>query len=130
LIVVLDTSVIVAILLQEPGYERPAIAIDGAPEIVVGAPTVLEAGMVLSSRLQQDARPLIHAMLRQIRARVVPFDDAHAWAATGAFVRFGRGRHPAALNFGDCMSYAVASMAGQPLLYTGDDFGKTDIVSA
>jgi ribonuclease VapC len=130
LIVVLDTSVIVAILLQEPGYERLAIAIDGATEIVVGAPAVLEAGMVLSSRLRQDARSLIHALLRQIRARVVPFDDAQAWAATGAFLRFGRGRHPAALNFGDCMSYAVASVAGLPLLYTGDDFGKTDIDGA
>lgn len=124
---VLDTSVIVAILLQEPGYERLVIAIDGATEIVVGAPAVLEAGMVLSSRLRQDARPLIHALLRQIRARGVPFDDAHAWAATGAFLRFGRGRHPAGLNFGDCISYAVATIAGRPLLYTGDDFGKTDI---
>jgi ribonuclease VapC len=128
--VVLDTSVLVALLLQEPGYERLATAIENASEIIVGTPAVLEAGMVLSSRLQLDARPLLQVVLRQIRARVVPFDDAHAWAATGAFLRFGRGRHPAALNFGDCMSYAVASNSGQPLLFTGDDFGKTDIADA
>jgi ribonuclease VapC len=66
-------------------------------------------------------------LLRQIRARVVPFDDDHAWAATGAFLRFGRGRHPAGLNFGDCMSYALASNSGERLLFTGDDFGLTDI---
>lgn len=124
---VLDTSALIAILLQEPGYERLAIAIENAGEILVGTPAILEAGMVLSARMQQDARPLVQALLRQIRARVVPFDEAHAWAATGAFLRFGRGRHSAALNFGDCMSYAVASNSGRPLLFTGDDFGKTDI---
>jgi len=128
--VVLDTSAIVAVLLKEPGYERLTALIDQAAEVVVGAPSVLEAGMVLSSRLRQDARPVIQALLRQIRARIVPFDDDHAWASTGAFLRFGGGRHPASLNFGDCMSYAVASLAGQPLLYVGDDFGKTDIASA
>jgi ribonuclease VapC len=127
---VLDTSAIVAVLLKEPGHERLMELIDQASELVVGAPNVLEAGMVLSSRLRQDARPFIQAFLRQIRATVVPFDDHHAWASTGAFLRFGGGRHPASLNFGDCMSYAVASLAGQPLLYVGDDFGKTDIISA
>lgn len=128
--VVLDTSAIVAVLLKEPGYERLMLQIDLADEVVLGAPSVLEAGMVLSSRMRQDARPVIQALLRQIRATVIPFDDDHAWAATGAFLRFGGGRHPANLNFGDCMSYAVASLAGQPLLYVGNDFGKTDIPSA
>ena len=127
---VLDTSAIVAVLLKEPGYERLMLQIDLADEVVLGAPSVLEAGMVLSSRMRQDARPVIQALLRQIRATVIPFDDDHAWAATGAFLRFGGGRHPANLNFGDCMSYAVASLAGQPLLYVGNDFGKTDIPSA
>jgi uncharacterized protein with PIN domain len=84
-------SVIVAILLQEFGYERLAVAIEDAPEIIAGAPAVLEAGRVLSSRLRQDSRRLIHALLRQIRARVVPFDDDHAWAATGVFLRMTAG---------------------------------------
>lgn len=127
---VLDTSAIVSIVLGESGHERLSKAIDEAAEIAVGAPTVLEAGIVLSSRLGQDARSLVHALLRQMRARVIPFDDHHAWAGTGAFLRFGRGRHPAGLNFGDCMSYAVSNIAHLPLLYVGDDFSKTDIPRA
>jgi len=118
------------LVLKEPGHERLAVLIDQAQELLVGAPTVLEAAMVLSSRLRQDARPLLQVLLRQVRARVVPFDDDHVWAATTGFLRFGRGRHAAALNFGDCMSYAVAAIAGQPLLYLGDDFSKTDVESA
>ena len=128
--VVLDTSSIVAVVLKEPGHERLTVLIDQAGEVLVAAPSVLEAGMVLSARMRQDARPVIQVLLRQIRAKVVPFEHDHAWAATGAFLRFGRGRHIAALNFGDCIAYALASLAGQPLLYTGDDFGKTDIAAA
>ena len=127
---VLDTSSIVAVVLKEPGYERLAVMIDQAEEVLVAAPSVLEAGMVLSSRMRQDARPIIEVLLRQVRARVVPFDHDHALAATGAFLRFGRGRHAAGLNFGDCISYAVSSLAGQPLLYIGDDFARTDIAAA
>lgn len=127
---VLDTSTIVAILLMEPGHERLMARLDQTREVLVGAPTVLEAGMVLSSRLRQDARPLIQILLRQLRARIIPFDEDHASAATGAFLRFVRGRHAAALNLGDCMSYAVASLSGDPLLYIGDDFTKTDITPA
>ena len=127
---VLDTSAIVALVLKEPGHERLAVLIDQAQEVLIGAPSVLEAAMVLSSRMRQDARPVLQVLLRQVRALVVPFDDDHVWAATGGFLRFGRGRHAAALNFGDCMSYAVAGVAGQPLLYVGDDFSKTDITAA
>ena len=127
---VLDSSSIVAVVLKEPGYERLAVLIDQAEEVLVAAPSVLEAGMVLSSRMRQDARPIIEVLLRQVRATVVPFDHDHAWAATGAFLRFGRGRHAAGLNFGDCISYAVSSLAGQPLLYIGDDFARTDITAA
>lgn len=125
-----DTSSIVPVVLKEPGYEGLTLLIDRAAEVLVAAPSVLEAGMVLSSRMRQDARPVIDTLLRQIRARVVPFDHDHAWAATGAFLRFGRGRHAASLNFGDCISYAVSSLAGQPLLYVGDDFARTDIAAA
>ena len=127
---VLDTSTIVAIILMEPGHERLMARLDETNEILIGTPTVVEAGLVLSSRLRQDARPVIQVLLRQLRAKVVAFDEDHAWAATGAFLRFGRGRHPAALNFGDCLSYAVASLSGDPLLYIGDDFTKTDIPPA
>jgi len=124
---VLDTSAIVALVLKEPRYKRLALLIDQAKEVLVGAPTMVEASMILSSRMRQDARPILEVLRRQVRASVTPFDNEHIWAATGAFLRFGRGRHAASLNFGDCMSYAVASVAGQPLLYIGEDFNKSDI---
>lgn len=127
---VLDSSAIVAIHLREPGHERLINRIDAAEVVVVGVPTLLETVMVLTARLGQDARPLLFAFLRRLEAEVVPFDQEHLDAAATAFLRFGRRRHPAALNFGDCMSYAVASVAGMPLLFTGDDFRRTDIAQA
>ena len=127
---VLDSSAIVAIHLREPGHERLIERIDAAEVVVVGVPTLLETAMVLTTRLGQDARPMLFAFLRRLEAEVVPFNEEHLDAAATAFIRFGRGRHPAALNFGDCMSYAVASVAGMPLLFAGDDFGRTDIAQA
>jgi ribonuclease VapC len=127
---VLDSSAIVAIHLQEPGYERLIEAIDKADVVVVGVPTLLETAMVLTSRLGQDARPLLFAFLRRLEAEVVAFNQEHLDAATAAFLRFGRGRHPAGLNFGDCMSYAIAAVVGMPLLFTGEDFTRTDIAQA
>ena len=127
---VLDSSAIVAIHLREPGHERLVERIDAAEVVVVGVPTLLETVMVLTARLGQDARPMLFAFLRRLEAEVVPFNEEHLDAAATAFIRFGRGRHPAALNFGDCMSYAVASVAGMPLLFTGEDFRRTDIAQA
>ncbi len=127
---VLDSSAIVAIHLREPGHERLIERIGAAEVVVVGVPTLLETTMVLTARLGQDARPMLAAFLRRVEAEVVAFHEEHLDAATGAFLRFGRGRHPAALNFGDCMSYAVASVAGMALLFTGDDFARTDIARA
>jgi ribonuclease VapC len=124
---VLDSSAIVAIHLKEPGYDRLMEAIDRTEVVVVGAPTLLETAMVLTARLGQDARPQLFAFLRRLEGEVVAFNQEHLDAATTAFLRFGRGRHPAGLNFGDCMSYAIASVAGMPLLYTGEDFTQTDI---
>jgi ribonuclease VapC len=127
---VLDSSAIVAIHLREPGHERLIDKIDAAEVVVVGVPTLLETAMVLTARLGQDARPMLFAFLRRVEAEVIPFNEEHLDAAATAFIRFGRGRHPAALNFGDCMSYAVASVAGMPLLSTGEDFRRTDIPPA
>ncbi len=127
---VLDSSVIVAIHLKEPGYERLIEAIENASVVAVGVPTLLETAMVLTTRLGQDARPLLAAFLRLVEAEVVAFDQTHLDAATAAYLRFGRGHHRAALNFGDCMSYAVAAVAGLPLLFTGEDFARTDIARA
>ncbi len=127
---VLDSSAIVAIHLREPGYERLIDRIDAAEVVVVGVPTLLETAMVLTARLGQDARPMLFAFLRRLEAEVLPFNEEHLDSAATAFMRFGRGRHPAALNFGDCMSYAVASVAGMPLLFAGEDFERTDIAQA
>jgi ribonuclease VapC len=127
---VLDSSAIVAIHLKEPGHDRLIEALDKSEVVVVGVPTLLETAMVLTARLGQDARPLLSAFLRRLEAEVVAFNEEHLDAATTAFLRFGRGRHPAALNFGDCMSYAVAAVAGMPLLFTGEDFNQTDIARA
>ena len=125
-----DTFAIVAIHLREPGHERLIDRIEAAEVAVVGVPTLLETAMVLTARLGQDARPMVFAFLRRLEAEAVPFNEEHLDAAITAFIRFGRGRHPAALNFGDCMSYAVASAAGMPLLFTGEDFRRTDIAQA
>ena len=127
---ILDTSVIVAILLKESGFERLLDRIDAGPTVAVGAPTLLECAMVMASRVSQDARVLVAAFLRGMNVQVIPFTPEHYDAAIEAFLRFGRGRHPAGLNFGDCMSYAVAAVSGLPLLFTGNDFARTDIVSA
>jgi ribonuclease VapC len=127
---VLDSSAIVAIHLREPGHERLIGKIDAAEVIVVAVPTLLETIMVLNARLGQDVRPMILAFLRRLQCEVVPFNEEHLDAAVTAFVRFGRGRHAAALNFGDCISYAIASVAGMPLLFTGEDFSRTNITPA
>ena len=126
----LDTSAIVAIVLREPGFEDLLGKIEQARVVAVGTPTLTECSMVLSSRLQVDARLVIRSVLRRMNAQVVPFTEEHFDAAADAFLRFGRGRHPAGLNFGDCLSYAVASVSGLPLLFTGDDFTRTDIRAA
>lgn len=125
---VLDSSAIVTVHLREPGYERLLDQMQNAEILVVGVPTLLETIMVLTGRLGQDARPMVHAFLRRFQVEIVPFNEDHLDAAVTAFIRYGRGRHPASLNFGDCMSYAIASIAGMPLLFIGNDFTKTDIV--
>ncbi len=127
---VLDSSAIVAIQLRESGSADLMARIEMATVVIVGSPTLLETATVLTVRLGHDARPVLFAFLRHLRAEIVPFTEEHLDAAIAAFLRFGRGRHPAALNFGDCMSYAVAAVAGMPLLFTGQDFRRTDIPSA
>ncbi len=96
--------------MKEPGYERLLAAIEGADVVVAGVPTLLETMMVLTTRLKMDARPVVLAFLRRVNAEVVAFHEGHLDVATAAYLRFGNGRDPAALNFGDCMAYAVARL--------------------
>lgn len=123
---ILDSSAIVAILLREPGSDALREKLDRAPGVAVGAPTLVETSIVLSSRTS-DSRHLMARFLLEAGVAVVPFTDAHFGEAAGAWLRFGKGRHPAALNFGDCLTYAVARLSGEPLLCTGEDFARTDL---
>lgn len=124
---ILDTSALVALVVREPGYERLIGVIEKAPYLGIGAPTLVELGIVLSARLRMDARGLIARILTEMEIEVLPFGPDHANVALDAWLRFGKGRHPASLNLGDCHSYATASLAGLPLLCVGEDFEKTDL---
>lgn len=127
---ILDSSSIVALALREPGFESLLQKIIDAPSTSVGAPTLAEAGIVLSARLGQDARGLLGRLLQEGSIATIPFTDAHFGVAVEAWLRFDKGRHPAALNFGDCLSYAVATLTGEPLLCVGEDFPQTDLALA
>jgi ribonuclease VapC len=124
---ILDTSAIVAVVLRESGFQAVLDRLEGAEPLAVGAPTLTEAALVLSVRLARDARPKLARLLQEYEIAIVPFAAAHWDEATEAFLRFGKSRHPAGLNYGDCMSYAVAKLAGQPLLCLGQDFVRTDL---
>ena len=124
---ILDTSAIVAILLEEPGAEELLSKLQETGFVGVGTPTLVESTLVLAGRLQADPSPYLERFLLTLGAVVLPFDDAHWRQAKEAFLRFGKGRHPAALNFGDCMAYATAKVAVQPLLCIGNDFPRTDL---
>lgn len=123
----LDSSALVAILFSEPGYLELVDAILEAEAVRVGAPTLVETGMVLAGRRGTPAGRELDDLVRELGITVVPFGEAEWHAALEASNRYGRGRHAAGLNFGDCLSYATASLAGDTLLFVGDDFRHTDI---
>jgi ribonuclease VapC len=125
--VILDSSAIVAIVVREPGFERLVARLREADTLGIGAPTLTEVGLVLEARFKLDARSVLERFLRDFEVAVVPFGELHWQEALDAYHRFGKGRHPAALNFGDCMSFATARLAEQPLLFVGEDFPKTDL---
>lgn len=126
---ILDSSAIVAIALREPPWEHLLAAIAAeSRSVAIGAPTLVESTIVLSARLARDARGLVGRLLLEGDVAIVPFTDAHFGTATSAWLRYGRGRHRAGLNFGDCLAYATARLADEPLLFTGDDFTRTDVV--
>jgi len=124
--IAIDTSIILAIALREPetmSFER----LVGREAMMIGWPTLLETRMVLTGKGFQNAAAIIDQLVNLPNMTAIAFDQAHYRAAEQAFDRFGKGRHPAALNMGDCYSYAVASVAKAPLLFKGQDFGKTDL---
>jgi ribonuclease VapC len=127
---IVDSSVLVAILQAEPGYIRFLDAILAADQAAVPAPNYLETCMVLAGRKSEAALDRLDAYMRESNLSILPFTADHALIARQAFLRYGKGRHRAGLNFGDCIAYAAAKLEGMPLLFKGDDFKLTDVEAA
>ena len=126
----LDSSALIAVLFAEPGYLDLVDRILDAGHVRVGAPTLVETSLVLAGRRRTPASGEVEDLVKELAITVVPFGEAEWRVAVDAFARFGRGRHQAALNFGDCLAYASAAAAGDTLLFVGDDFRRTDIPPA
>lgn len=127
---ILDSSAILAILFRESGFDSLIARLLAAQVRMVGAPTLAETSIVLAAKIGVDAHGMLERFLQVFEIEVVSFGAGHWSEACEAFLRFGRGRHPAGLNFGDCLSYATARLSGQPLLFVGKDFTRTDIEAA
>ncbi len=129
--IVVDTSALIAILRNEPEKDRFVDAILTASTRFISAVSLQEAGMVVAGRHGDAAawEPL-DALVRRLDLEIVAHDAALARIAREAFLRFGKGRHPARLNFADCAAYALARSSGLALLFKGEDFARTDIVTA
>jgi|RhiMetdeSRZDD1v2_1073273.scaffolds.fasta_scaffold262240_3 ribonuclease VapC len=126
---VVETSAVLAILLEEPEAAEFAQLIEDDPMPLISAASVFEAGIVLLSRYGPDARGDLQEFLAQGGLQVEPVTAEQADLALEAYQRFGKGRHPAGLNFGDCFAYALCKATGQPLLFKGQDFSLTDIAT-
>lgn len=128
---ILDTSAIVAIALNEPERDRLVDAILDATAAKISAASMVEISAVLMRRMAPEDFRRVERLIDQLGIETVPFDAEQAASATRAYRDFGRGSgHPAGLNLGDCYSYALADVTGEPLLYVGDDFAHTDITAA
>ncbi len=127
---IIDTSGIIAILAGEPDAAHFAQMIESDPTPRIGTPALLEASMVLTRWFGDAADTALDAFVRESGAEIVAFDLPQLRAAQSAYLHLGTGRHPASLNFGDCMSYALAQVCGEKLLFKGQDFTHTDIDNA
>jgi len=128
-LIVADTSALIAVVLGEPEAER-FLATLRSDLVTISAVSFAEALTVAEARQGPDASRDLEVLVAGVVDRVVPVDEAHARVATGAWRRFGRGRHAAGLNRGDCFAYATASLANLPLLFKGNDFTQTDLRAA
>lgn len=123
----LDTSCILAVALRESGHEIYETLLSQAVTLHLSAVSRVELGIVAKNKEIADE---VEALLDALKVKIVAFDDEQATLAIAAFSKYGKGRHPAALNFGDCCAYALAKSLNLPLLYKGNDFAQTDIASA
>ena len=126
---IVDSSALLSLVFREPAADRIADALSVAESCAIGAPTLTETAIVLAAKLGPSSRAILSRLVEELDLVIVPFTAAHGREAREAFLRFGRGRHPAALNFGDCLTYAVARIAARPLLFVGEDFRRTDLES-
>lgn len=124
---IIDTSAILAILKDEPDRRLFTEAIEAAASPRISAATFLEASMVVQSRFGAEGIQRLDMLLETARVEVMAVDPAQVRIGRQAFVDFGKGRHPAGLNYGDCFTYALARQLGEPLLCKGDDFAQTDL---
>jgi ribonuclease VapC len=124
---VLDTSALLALLLDEPEAENFRAAVEEDATRLVSAATLLETSLVIETRKGEAGGRELDALVHKAEVVVVPVDAEHVAEARRAYRRFGKGRHAAGLNFGDVFAYALARTSGQPLLFKGDDFAKTDV---
>jgi ribonuclease VapC len=126
-LIAIDTSALIAIVLKEPEQDSFSRLIQTHGQVLIGSPTLFEFRMVALGKFQPIVAEGVTAFVRRPPFEVVDFTSDHFEAALRAFDRYGKGRHPASLNFGDCMAYAVAAVAGCALLYKGNDFERTDV---
>ncbi|HWA88394.1 MAG TPA: type II toxin-antitoxin system VapC family toxin [Rhizomicrobium sp.] len=127
---IVDTSALLAVLLEERDAEKFLDAMLDAERVRISAASAVEVGIVAISRAGADAEMKIELLFARIGAEIVPVDAVQATFARGAFRTFGKGRHPAKLNFGDCFSYTLSKVLNEPLLYKGGDFARTDVAAA
>jgi ribonuclease VapC len=126
---ILDTSALIAILADEPDSELYIKAISQAPQCRISAGNFVELSIVIEGQFGAEVLRQCDALFRRVGIVIEPVTVEHAHIARQAFHDFGKGRHPAALNFGDCFAYSLAKATGEPLLFKGDDFKKADIPS-
>jgi ribonuclease VapC len=124
---VLDTSALLALLLDEPEAEDFRASVEEDTTRLVSSATLLETALVIEARKGELGGRELDTLIQKAEVVVVPVDAEHVSEARRAYRRFGKGRHAAGLNFGDVFAYALARTAGEPLLFKGDDFAKTDI---
>ena len=124
---VLDTSALLSLLLDEPEAEEFRAAVEEDTTRLVSAATLLETALVIEARKGEPGGRELDALIQKAEVMVVPVDAEHVSEARRAYRRFRKGRHAAGLNFGDVFAYALARTSGEPLLFKGDDFAKTDI---
>ncbi|HEX8374119.1 MAG TPA: type II toxin-antitoxin system VapC family toxin, partial [Geminicoccaceae bacterium] len=129
-VVVIDTSAVLAILFDEPGRRPFNERIEADPERLMSVANYLEAGIIVDDRLGDEGARALGLLIAEAGVEIVPVTLAQAEIARQAYRRFGKGNHPARLNYGDCFAYALARETGEPLLFKGDDFGQTDIARA